>query len=423
LSQDYSVVNFDKLTCAGNLASLDSVASNPHYTFIKSDICDPVAVEMTMAGCQTVVHFAAESHVDRSIYDPAPMIETNATGTFVLLQIARKLNIEKFAHLSTDEVYGDMEPGTFAGEYSLPQPSSPYSASKASSDLIVRPYVRTFGLPAIITRASNNYGPFQFPEKFLPLTIASALDDKPLPIYGDGKQERNWLHVQDHCRGIFAVLERGRIGEVYNIGGADVVENLTMARRLLRATGKPQSLISHVADRPGHDRRYALNCEKIQRELGWKPTISLDDGLRQTIEWHRSYTKWLTEVRGGHYRTYYQKYYENRGSSLHAITESGRKPTSYLAQAIPQPRKATTYSPRTIVLFLCGKNAPRKPQAARTIRHRQRRLLHRSLGDQIPAAITRLRRNPRFVFQQRRSHESGSPACQLGARFHAELAQ
>jgi dTDP-glucose 4,6-dehydratase len=328
LSQDYSVVNYDKLTYAGNLANLDSVASNQHYRFIKGDICDPAAVEAAMAGCQTVVHFAAESHVDRSIYYPAPLIETNVTGTFVLLQIARKLRIEKFVHVSTDEVYGDLAPSTFAGENSPVQPSSPYSASKASSDLIVRSYVRTFALPAVITRASNNYGPFQFPEKFLPLMITNALDDKPLPIYGDGKQERNWLHVKDHCRGILAVLERGRIGEVYNIGGEDVVDNLTMAHRLLRATGKTESLISHVQDRPGHDRRYALTCEKIERELGWKPVISLDDGLRQTIEWYRSNTKWLAGVRGGEYRSYYRKYYENRGSSLHAITESGRKPTT-----------------------------------------------------------------------------------------------
>jgi dTDP-glucose 4,6-dehydratase len=328
LSQSCSVVNFDKLTYAGNLANLDSVASNSRYTFIKGDICDAAAVEAAMAGCQTVVHFAAASHVDRSIYEPAPMIETNVTGTFVLLQLARKLNIEKFVHVSTDEVYGDVAPGTFADENSPLRPSSPYSASKASSDLIVRSYVRTFDFPAVITRASNNYGPLQFPEKFLPLIITNALDDKPLPIYGDGRQERDWLHVEDHCRGIQAVLERGRIGEVYNIGGLDVVENLTMARRLLRATGKPESLLSHVADRPGHDRRYALNCEKIERELGWKPAISLDDGLRQTIEWYRTNSKWLEGVRGGEYRTYYQKYYENRNSSLHAITESGRKPAT-----------------------------------------------------------------------------------------------
>jgi dTDP-glucose 4,6-dehydratase len=328
LSQDYSVINYDKLTYAGNLANLESVADNPQYTFVKGDICDPAAVEAAMDGCQTVVHFAAESHVDRSIYEPAPVIETNVTGTFVLLQIARKLNIKKFVHVSTDEVYGDMAPGAFADENSRLQPSSPYSASKASSDLIVRSYVRTFAFPAVITRASNNYGPFQFPEKFLPLMISNALDGKPLPIYGDGKQERDWLHVTDHCRGILAVLERGRIGEVYNIGGLDVLENLTMAHRLLKATGKTESLLSYVKDRPGHDRRYALTCDKIERELGWKPSISLEDGLRQTIDWYRANTKWLAGVRGGEYLTYYQKYYENRDSSLHAIAESGRKSTS-----------------------------------------------------------------------------------------------
>jgi dTDP-glucose 4,6-dehydratase len=325
LSQDYSVVNYDKLTYAGNLANLESVADSPHYTFIKGDICDPSAVEAAMSGCQTVVHFAAESHVDRSIYEPAPVIQTNVTGTFVLLQIARKLNIQKFVHVSTDEVYGDMASGTFADENSPLQPSSPYSASKASSDLIVRSYVRTFAFPAVITRASNNYGPFQFPEKFLPLMITNALDGKPLPIYGDGKQERDWLHVTDHCRGILAILERGRIGEVYNIGGLDVLENLTMARRLLKATGKTELLLSYVKDRPGHDRRYALTCDKIERELGWKPSISLEDGLRQTIDWYRANTKWMAGVRGGEYLTYYQKYYENRDSSLHAIAESGRR--------------------------------------------------------------------------------------------------
>jgi len=328
LSKECTVVNYDKLTYAGNLANLESVADNPRYTFIKGDICDPVAVEAAMAGCQTVVHLAAESHVDRSIYEPAPVIETNVTGTFVLLQIARKLNIEKFVHVSTDEVYGDMAPSAFADENSPLQPSSPYSASKASSDLIVRSYVRTFAFPAVITRASNNYGPFQFPEKFLPLMITNALDGKPVPIYGDGKQERDWLHVMDHCRGILAVLERGRIGEIYNIGGLDVVENLTMARRLLRATGKSESLLSHVKDRPGHDRRYALTCDKIERELGWKPSVPLEDGLRQTIDWYRANTNWMAGVRGGEYRTYYQKYYENRDSSLHAIAQSGRKATS-----------------------------------------------------------------------------------------------
>jgi dTDP-glucose 4,6-dehydratase len=325
LDRRYSLINFDKLTYAGNLANLDSVADNPNYSFVKGDICDPIAVEAAMAGCQTIVHFAAESHVDRSIYEPAPVIETNVTGTFVLLQVARKLDIQRFVHVSTDEVYGDIPAGAFADETFPLQPSSPYSASKASSDLLVKSYVRTFNFPAVITRASNNYGPFQFPEKFLPLMITNALDDKPLPIYGDGKQQRDWLHVQDHCSGILAVLERGRIGEVYNIGGLDVIENLTMARRLLRALGKAETLLAYVKDRPGHDRRYALSCDKIGRELGWKPAISLEEGLRQTIDWYRTNTEWLAGVRGGEYRSYYEKYYENRDSSLHAIAESGRK--------------------------------------------------------------------------------------------------
>jgi len=326
LKKGYAIVNYDKLTYAGNLANLESVANDPHYSFFRGDICDTVAVEAAMAGCDSVVHFAAESHVDRSIYEPAPVIQTNVTGTFILLQVARKLDITRFVHVSTDEVYGDMEPGAFASESSPLQPSSPYSASKASSDLIVRSYVRTFNFPALITRASNNYGPFQFPEKFLPLMITNALEEKPLPIYGDGKQERDWLHVEDHCRGLLAVLERGRIGEVYNIGGLDVLENLTMARRLLRATGKPETLLSYVKDRPGHDRRYALTCDKMERDLGWTPAMSLDEGLRQTIEWYRTNTKWLAGVRGGDYLSYYQKYYENHDSSLHAITDSGRTP-------------------------------------------------------------------------------------------------
>ena len=261
LGKDYVIVNYDKLTYAGNLENLDDVAKNPAYSFAKGDICDAAAVESAMNGCEAVVHFAAESHVDRSIYEPAPVIETNVTGTFILLQVARKLNVRRFVHISTDEVYGDMDAGAFADENSPLQPSSPYSASKASSDLLVRSYVRTFGFPAVLTRASNNYGPYQFPEKFLPLMITNALDDKPLPIYGDGKQQRDWLHVEDHCRGIVAVLERGRIGEVYNIGGQDIVENLTMAKALLRVTGKPETLLSYVKDRPGHDRRYALKCD------------------------------------------------------------------------------------------------------------------------------------------------------------------
>jgi len=326
LGQNYAVINYDKLTYAGNLRNLKTVAENPNYQFVKGDICDAIAVEAAMRGCDVVVHFAAESHVDRSIYEPATAIETNVTGTFILLQVARKIGVERFVHISTDEVYGDLKLGAFADENSPLEPSSPYSSSKAASDLLVRSYVRTYEFPALITRSSNNYGPYQFPEKFLPLMITNALDDKPLPIYGDGRQQRNWLHVQDNCRGILAVLERGRVGEVYNIGSLDVQENLTLARRLLRMIDKPETLLSYVGDRPGHDRRYALNCKKIEDELGWKPLISLDEGLRQTIHWYKSNAAWLAGVKDGEYRSYYEKYYENRDSSLRAIAQPASRP-------------------------------------------------------------------------------------------------
>ncbi len=321
--EDFSIVNYDKLTYAGNLANLESVADNPNYVFVKGDICDAAAVETAMRGCDAVIHFAAESHVDRSIYEPAPVVQTNVTGTFVLLEVARKVFVSRFVHVSTDEVYGDIPPSVFADENCPLQPSSPYSASKAASDLLVRSYVRTYKFPALITRSSNNYGPYQFPEKFVPLMITNALSDKALPVYGDGKQQRDWLHVEDNCRGILSVLEKGQIGEVYNIGGLDLDENLTVVRRILDLTGKPESLVSYVQDRPGHDRRYALNCKKIETELGWSPAISLEDGLRRTIDWYRNYGHWLASVRSREYLSYYEKYYENRESSLRAIARSG----------------------------------------------------------------------------------------------------
>jgi dTDP-glucose 4,6-dehydratase len=317
--KNYAIVNYDKLTYAGNLGNLRSFAAKPNYRFAKGDICDPVSVERGMRGCDAVVHFAAESHVDRSIYEPAPVIQTNVTGTFTLLEIARKLDMPRFVHISTDEVYGDLPAGYFADENSSLRPSNPYSASKAGADLLVLSYVRTYGFPAIITRSSNNYGPYQFPEKFLPLMITNALNDKPLPIYGDGKQQRDWLHVEDNCRGILTVLEKGKTGEIYNIGGLDLEENLAMVRRLLRITGKSESLLSYVQDRPGHDRRYALNCKKMETKLGWRPAISLEDGLMQTIDWYRNNEEWLDDVRAGEYRSYYEKYYENRDSSLEEI--------------------------------------------------------------------------------------------------------
>jgi dTDP-glucose 4,6-dehydratase len=320
-----SIVNYDKLTYAGNLANLESVAGHPNYRFVRGDICDAIAVQRAMAGCDAVVHFAAESHVDRSIYEPAPVIQTNVTGTFILLEVARKTSVTRFVHVSTDEVYGDLPAGSFADEDSPLQPSSPYSASKAGSDLLVRSYMRTYKFPALITRSSNNYGPYQFPEKFLPLMITHALHDKALPVYGDGRQQRDWLHVEDNCRGILAVLEKGQIGETYNIGGLIIEENLTLVRRLLHLLGKPESLLSFVQDRPGHDRRYALNCKKIKTQLGWQPEISLEDGLRQTIEWYKSNGQWLDNIRAGEYLSYYAKYYENRESSLHAIVGSSSK--------------------------------------------------------------------------------------------------
>jgi dTDP-glucose 4,6-dehydratase len=325
LHKGHEIVNYDKLTYAGNLANLEDVAGDPNYSFVRGDVCDAAAVEAAMRGCEAVVHFAAESHVDRSIYEPAPAIETNVTGTFVLLQVARTLRVERFVHISTDEVYGDLAPGVFADEDSPLRPNSPYAASKAGADLLVRSYVQTYGFPAVITRSSNNYGPYQFPEKFLPLMITNALEDRPLPIYGDGKQQRDWVHVEDNCRGILAALERGRIGQVYNFGGFDIEENLAVAGRLLRWMGKPESLLAHVQDRPGHDRRYALQSRKAQQELGWKPAIGLEEGLPQTIEWYRRNAGWLSGVRGGEYRTYYEKYYEQRDRSLRAIGSSGSK--------------------------------------------------------------------------------------------------
>ena len=321
--KNLSIVNYDKLTYAGNLANLESVADNPNYEFVKGDICDAVAVETAMRGCDAVIHFAAESHVDRSIYEPAPVIQTNVTGTFILLEVARKISVSRFVHVSTDEVYGDIPPGVFADEDFPLQPSSPYSASKAASDLLVRSYVRTYKFPAVITRSSNNYGPYQFPEKFVPLMITNAISEKSLPVYGDGKQQRDWLHVEDNCRGILSVLEKGKTGEIYNIGGLDLEENLELVRRILNLTGKPESLVSYVQDRPGHDRRYALNCKKIETELGWSPAISLKDGLHRTIDWYKNYEQWLAGVRSRDYLSYYEKYYENRESSLRKIARSG----------------------------------------------------------------------------------------------------
>jgi dTDP-glucose 4,6-dehydratase len=322
--QGIEVVNLDKLTYAGNLANLADVASEPRYRFVKGDICDAAIVEQASESCSAVVHFAAESHVDRSIYDPVPAAQTNITGTLTLLMAARKAGVGRFIHISTDEVYGDVPGEQTVSEDSPLAPNNPYSASKAGADLLVRSFIRTFNVPAIIARPCNNYGPNQFPEKFLPLMISNALEGKALPIYGDGKQERTWLHVEDTCSALGLILEHGRIGETYNIGSEATHENIALVREVLKLADRPESLIEHVEDRPGHDRRYALNSTKLRNELRWSPVIGLSEGLAATMQWYRSNSAWLEQIRRGEYRSYYDKYYSNRSESLESI----RRPIS-----------------------------------------------------------------------------------------------
>jgi dTDP-glucose 4,6-dehydratase len=309
---DWHITNLDKLTYAGNPANLATVAGQPRYRFVHGDIADGTAVAEAMAGADAVVHFAAESHVDRSILSPEPVIRTNVNGTFTLLEAARRLKIGRFVHVSTDEVYGSLEPPAEADELYPLNPSSPYSASKAASDLLARSYFVTYRLPVLITRASNNYGPCQFPEKLIPLMISNALEDRPLPVYGDGMQVRDWLYVDDHCRGILAVLRSGGEGQVYNIGGDRSLPNLEVIRQVLALTGKPASLIRYVTDRPGHDRRYALSSAKLMRETGWQPQMDFATGLAQTIDWYRANTEWVEGVRSGAYREYYETNYGQR---------------------------------------------------------------------------------------------------------------
>lgn len=320
--EGHRIVNFDALTYAGNLLNLAEVASDADYQFIRGDIRDAAAAQRAMEGCDAVVHFAAETHVDRSIYEPAPIVSTNVGGTLVLLQAARELKVSRFLHVSTDEVYGDIPAAQSAHEDFPLQPNSPYSASKAGADLLVRSFVRTYGLPAVVTRCSNNYGPYQFPEKFLPLMICNALEHRPLPLYGDGMQERDWIHVEDHCRALMLVLRRGRDGETYNIGGGHGEKNLVIAKRVLAALDRPASLIEHVADRPGHDRRYSLDCGKIRHELGWVPATSLEDGIAQTIAWYERNRAWIQQVQDGEYRRYYETYYTHRDVALQAVKAS-----------------------------------------------------------------------------------------------------
>ena len=312
-----SVVTLDKLTYAGNLENLASVLEDRRYRFVHGDICDRATVASILqeGDIDAIVHFAAESHVDRSILSPDDFVETNIRGTATLLDAARQAKTARFVLVSTDEVYGDIEAPLEADETFPLKPSSPYAASKAAADLLALSYFRTFRLPVLITRASNNYGPYQFPEKLIPLMISNALEGAPLPVYGDGLQIRDWLYVDDHCRGIHAVLQRGREGEVYNIGGNCALPNREVITRVLQIVGAPETLMQTVADRPGHDRRYALASEKLARETGFVPQMSFELGLPATVQWYRDHAAWIAHVRSGEYRDYYRQNYGWRDSS------------------------------------------------------------------------------------------------------------
>lgn len=308
------IVNLDALTYAGNLENLASVVDNPRYSLAHVNLCDAEIVVRTVTETHpdAIVHFAAESHVDRSILSPRPVIETNFVGTFNLLEAAKTAGVQRFVHVSTDEVYGSIDAPDEADELAPLRTSNPYSASKAGSDMLALSYCATYGMSVSVTRASNNYGPYQFPEKLIPLMIANALEDKSLPVYGDGMQVRDWLYVDDHCRAIRAVLERGEAGEIYNIGGSKNLPNIDVVRKILRATGKPESLIRYVNDRPGHDLRYAITSEKIMTTTGWKPEVEFEHGLQQTIRWYQQNSSWVERVRSGEYRKFYESNYASR---------------------------------------------------------------------------------------------------------------
>ncbi len=313
----YTVTNLDKLTYAGNLENLAGAESHAGYRFEKGDIGDASLVENVLrAGVDAIVHFAAESHVDRSIADARAYVETNVQGTFNLLDLARRRGVGRFLHISTDEVYGSLAPGECATEQSPLAPASPYAASKAAADLLARSFWHTYRFPVLITRASNNYGPWQFPEKLIPLMITNALEGGKLPVYGDGMNERDWIYVEDHCRALDRVLHDGRPGETYNIGCGQPAANLMLVREILRMLGKSEDAIEFVADRPGHDRRYALNAAKIAGELGWKPETALEHGLARTVEWYRQHPDWVRKAKSGEYREYYEKFYTRRGPTL-----------------------------------------------------------------------------------------------------------
>ena len=300
----YRVVNFDLLTYAGNLENLAGVDINPRYVFVKADICEKESVDTVFRehAIDAVVHFAAESHVDRSILGPSVFVQTNVLGTSILLEAARQSGVGRFVHVSTDEVYGSLGVAGKFIETTPLHPNSPYSASKASSDLLALAYFHTFHTPVIVTRCSNNYGPYQFPEKLIPLMIANALNDKPLPVYGDGLNVRDWLYVEDHCFALDTVLHKGKEGEVYNIGGNNEKKNIEIVKLILQELEKPESLITFVQDRLGHDRRYAIDASKIKNELGWEPTHTFEKGIRETIHWYLSHKEWWQRILSGEYQ-------------------------------------------------------------------------------------------------------------------------
>lgn len=311
------VICLDKLTYAGNLSTLASVMHQDNFSFVKADICSRNAVYRLFEEehPDVIVNFAAESHVDRSIENPAIFLETNIMGTTVLMDACRKYGIQRYHQVSTDEVYGDLpldRPDLFFTETTPIHTSSPYSSSKASADLLVLAYHRTYGLPVTISRCSNNYGPYHFPEKLIPLMIINALHDKPLPVYGDGLNVRDWLYVEDHCRAIDLILQKGRVGEVYNVGGHNEMRNIDIVKLICKELGKPESLIHHVTDRKGHDRRYAIDPTKIHEELGWLPETKFADGIKKTIQWYLDHEDWWQPIISGEYQQYYQKMYEGR---------------------------------------------------------------------------------------------------------------
>jgi len=313
------VVNFDKLTYAANPENLADVQNDPRYRLIRGDICNERDLEQVFAiNFDALIHFAAETHVDRSIENATPFLEANILGTRRLLETVRRFPNLRFIHISTDEVYGSAPSGTAFTEDSPLDPRSPYAASKASAEHFVRAYANTYGLSAVILRCTNNFGPYQFPEKLIPLIIANASEDKPLPVYGDGMQERDWLYVEDFCRAIQLVIQKAKPGSLYNVSSGQPQANLKIVRTILKQLGKPESLIQHVQDRPGHDRRYALDSSKLRWELGWMPEVNFEDGIWRTIQWYQQHREWLEHARSGEYRQYYERHYTRRTETFHS---------------------------------------------------------------------------------------------------------